>query len=81
MVIVVPSKRVQALYAVVVVVAFAMMVDYGTPLLLDYLTAHSWPAWVCWVTAWFAVIASVTTYRSMLPIGSTRVLHWGKNDD
>ena len=57
MVIVVPSKRVQALYAVVVVVAFAMMVVYGTRLLLDYLSDVSMAAVVCWVTAWFWVIA------------------------
>lgn len=74
MVVIVPSKSAQALYAAVVVAAVAMMVVTGSPLLLEHMAASSWPNWVYWVAAGFAVLGAVPLYWAMLPVGAAQVL-------
>lgn len=74
MVVSVPSKSAQALYAIAVVTAIAMMVVTGSPLLLDYMVASSWPGWVYWAAAGFVVVGAVPTYWALMPIGAAQVL-------
>lgn len=73
MVVVVPSKLTQALYAVVAVTAVAMIVATGSPILLEHMAASSWPDWVYWVAAGFIVMGALPTYWAILPTGAAQM--------
>lgn len=74
MVVIVPSRRAQALFAVVVVAAIAMVIDTGSPLLLEHMTANSWPSWAYWAAAGFIALSAVPTYWALLPPGAAQAL-------
>lgn len=74
MVIVMPSRTEQALYAVATVAAVAIMVVIGAPLLFERMASSSWPDWVLWATAGFVMLGALPLYWAMLPVGSAQVL-------
>lgn len=74
MVIIVPTRRAQALHALSVVAAVALMVDTGSPLLLEHIAVNLWPDWAYWGVAGIITLGAVPLYWAMLPVGAARVL-------